>query len=330
MSDGRVEESFYRLTPDQVLEGVEAAGFLPTGKYIQLNSYENRVFDLFLEKESSPQIPNDRLIAKYYRPKRWTEAAILEEHSFLQELQSSGIPVVAPLKQKNAQTLSHYLDIYLAVFPKALGRIPQELSHEELKGIGRMLARLHNVGAQKKARHRPTLSAKTYGWPALDLLQDWVAPELWSRYEKAAQSIVEYLEEHLDQGSFIRIHGDCHKGNLLRTDRAGEAQEFFFVDFDDFCNGPAVQDFWMLFSSDENDNQSEQEAILEGYEELREIDRSELHLMRPLRGLRIIHYAAWIARRWDDPTFPHLFPDFQEYTYWAEEVEALEKIAWSL
>ncbi|MCJ8276247.1 MAG: serine/threonine protein kinase, partial [Bdellovibrionales bacterium] len=191
-------------------------------------------------------------------------------------------------------------------------------------------AKLHNLGSQKKALHRPTLDVETYGWQSLDLLETWVAPEVWPRYEKAACDILEYLEDELDPQSFIRIHGDCHKGNILQTDPRDGNKEYFFVDFDDFVNGPPVQDFWMLFSSDEDENQEELDSFLKGYHSLRQFDEKQIHLMPALRGMRIIYYAHWIAKRWQDPSFPKLFPEFQNYIYWAEEVEALEKISWSL
>lgn len=323
-------ENFYRLTPDQVLNAIELAGFFPTGEYIQLNSYENRVFDIRIEEDAKSEELRGRVIAKFYRPQRWSKEALLEEHQFLMELKEKGIPVVAPLVQNSGQTIREYNGMYMSLFPKAFGRLPQELSDRELQQIGRTLARIHNIGEQFMAHHRPTLSAENFGWASLDFLRDWVAPEMWSRYEKAAVDILYLLEDHLDPKTYLRIHGDCHKGNLLLTDVQGKPKEFFFVDFDDFCNGPAVQDFWMLFSCDESENLQEQESILSGYEELRILDRDQLHLMAPLRGLRIIHYAAWIARRWRDPSFPALFPQFRSYTYWAQEVEALEKIAWTL
>lgn len=317
---------FYNLTPDMVMAGVEAAGFQPTGSYLQLNSYENRVFDVRLESGSALE----RVIVKYYRPERWSRAAILEEHFFLEELNLQGIPAVAPLKQSNQETLSAYGGMNLAVFPKALGRMPQEFSLGDLNQVGRLLARLHNVGEQHEARSRPVLDIETYGWPALEILTDWVAPEVWSRYQKAAEKILEYLEEHLDEDQYFRVHGDCHRGNLLQQDTRDGERGFFFVDFDDFCTGPAAQDFWMLLSGDPQTSDEEQAALLTGYEELRHFPQEQKRLFTPLRGLRIIHYAAWIARRWTDPSFPHLFPDYETYSYWAEETEALEKIAWGL
>jgi Ser/Thr protein kinase RdoA (MazF antagonist) len=322
-------ELFYQLDANTVLDGIEAAGFQTTGEYIQLNSYENRVFDVRLEKGSNPEV-GERLVAKYYRPMRWDQKALYDEHFFLEELKANGIPVIAPITQKNGQTLSSYQGIYLALFKKGLGRIPQELSLEQLKSIGRVLARIHNVGEQKRAEHRVSFTAEQFGWPALNILETWIAPETYDRYTAAAEKILDYLEAELDPKSFIRIHGDCHKGNLLQKDEKDGNKDFFFMDFDDFGNGPVAQDFWMLFSSDESSNSLELEAALEGYEELRSFPLAQRKLFSPLRGLRIIHYAAWIARRWQDPYFPKLFPQFKDYIYWAEETEALERIAWRL
>jgi Ser/Thr protein kinase RdoA (MazF antagonist) len=323
-------ELFYQLDANTVLDGIEAAGFATTGEYIQLNSYENRVFEVRLEKGQNPAELDDRIVAKYYRPLRWDQKALFDEHFFLEELKLNGIPVIAPLTQKNGQTLSCYEGIYLALFKKGLGRIPQELTLEQLKSIGRVLARIHNVGEQKPARFRPAFTAEQFGWPALNVLESWIAPEVYDRYTDAAEKILEYLDQELRPEEFIRIHGDCHKGNLLQKDERDGSKEFFFMDFDDFGNGPVAQDFWMLFSSDESSNGEELEAALSGYEELRSFPVSQRKLFAPLRGLRIIHYAGWIARRWEDPFFPKLFPQFKDYVYWAEEAEALERIAWRL
>ncbi len=322
---GSTLAQFYDLTPDVVLAGVEKAGFLTTGEYLQLNSYENRVFDVRLESAS-----NERVVVKYYRPGRWSQNAILEEHFFLEELKANGIPAVAPLKQSNQQTLSAYSGLYLAVFPKAIGRMPQELSLDELNRVGRLLARVHNVGSQSESRTRPILDTETYGWPSLEILRRRVSPELWSRYEAAAETILNFLEEFLDEDDFIRIHGDCHRGNLLQQDTREGEKGFFLVDFDDFCMGPQAQDFWMLLSGDGDRASEERDALLSGYEELRSFPVEQERLFLPLRGLRILHYAAWIARRWSDPSFPKIFPDYETYSYWAEETEALERVAWAL
>jgi Ser/Thr protein kinase RdoA (MazF antagonist) len=312
-------QNFYELTPDQVMEAMESVGLQPTGEFLQLNSYENRVFEIFLEKEDSKP---ERVVAKFYRPQRWSKNAIADEHQFLLDLKNEGIEVVAPL-EFSKKTIFEHAGMYWCVFPKFMGRMPQEFLRGDFLKIGRTLAMIHNVGSQKKAAHRPTLDIETYGRESIKILDGIVAPEVWGRYKPAAQKIIEYLEDHLDPSTFIRIHGDCHRGNLLNN-----GEKFFFVDFDDFINGPVAQDFWMLLSSDSFDDQLDE--FLSGYTEIRDFDDSQIELFEPLRGLRILHYAKWIATRWSDPSFPRLFPDFHSYTYWAQETEQLEKIAWNL
>lgn len=321
------EESFYQLSIDQVFEVAENCGFQPTGEYFQLNSYENRVFDLFLEPGSPLQ--NNHVICKVYRPGRWSQEAINEEHDFLNELNHQDIPAIAALSFAG-KTVYEHSGMLFSFFPKAMGRMPQEFNNQDLVQLGRQLAKLHNVGSQKQAVHRPSLDVEIFGWDSLDFVEPWVSPEVWPRYEKAACEILNFLDDELDTTNLIRIHGDCHKGNILQTDPVQGQKQLFFVDFDDFINGLPVQDFWMLFSSDETENHEELQQFLLGYEELRHFDRSQLRLMPAFRGLRIIYYAHWIAKRWQDPSFPKLFPEFQNYIYWAEEVEALEKIAWQL
>ncbi len=318
-SEHKPGNDFDALTPELILGAVEQAGFRPTGEYSQLNSYENRVFDVFTEDSA-------RLIAKFYRPNRWTDLAIVDEHQFLAELQAEGISAVAPLILKNHKTIVT-LDKYRAtIFPRVLGRNPQEFLAGELKQVGRLLARIHNVGARKTARHRQTLDAKTFGWDLLPRLQNFVYPELWNAYVDVSERILEFLEDELVPENYIRIHGDCHKGNLLHS-----GEEFFFVDFDDFVNGPEVQDFWMLLSGISSDIYASREydEMCTGYEELRNLP-DDWHLIEGLRGLRIISYAAWIANRWNDPFFKRIFPTFTTYNYWAEELQALERIASTL
>ena len=318
------EKSFYQLTIDQVFSVAEQIGFSPTGEYFQLNSYENRVFDLFLDDQTT-----SHTICKVYRPGRWSLKSIQDEHDFMDDLNKNGIPAVPALKFEGRSIIEN-AGMYFSFFNKAMGRMPQELSLSDLQQLGTQLAKLHNVGAQKVAEHRPDLDVDSMGWDSLDIVADRVAPEVWSRYENAACQILDFLDDNLEFDQLIRIHGDCHKGNILQTDPRDGQKELFFVDFDDFINGLPVQDFWMLFSSDESENTEELEAFLKGYESLRVFDRDQLRLMPAFRGLRIIYYGAWIARRWDDPSFPKLFPDYDNYIYWAEEVEALEKIAWRL
>jgi Ser/Thr protein kinase RdoA (MazF antagonist) len=307
-----------------ILEAIEHAGYRTTGEYTQLNSYENRVFDVRIEASRSAPQPVERLIAKFYRPNRWSPDAIRDEHEFLHDLQAEGIPAVAPLPLANGKTTLHFEGFELALFPRVLGRMPDEFLGTQLRQVGRTLARIHNVGARKPAQHRATLNAQTYGRALMPKLEQFVYPELWSRYARVADDIFDYLDEVLDESTFIRLHGDCHKGNLLLTGRG----EFFFVDFDDFCNGPVVQDFWMLLSGSLGDEEAEAEQaeICAGYEELREIP-DEWHLFEPLRALRIINYAGWIANRWNDLFFQQMFPLFTTYNYWLDELGRLERIA---
>jgi Ser/Thr protein kinase RdoA (MazF antagonist) len=267
-----------------------------------------------------------QVIAKFYRPGRWSEAAIREEHSFLQECLEQGVSVVAPLRQNNGETISSQGGLSTAIFPKAKGRMPQEFTFEDLTKLGRVIARLHNVGALKPAKHRATIDVEHFGIPALDAISRLVNPDIWPRYREAAEAILDYLDEELDPATFQRIHGDCHRGNVLQTDEPGKPRDFLLIDFDDFAMGPVVQDFWMLFRHDEDDFADELGAFIDGYTELRDFNEHDLRLMEPLRGLRIIHYAAWIARRWEDPSFPQIFPQFGTDAYWFEEMQALEKV----
>lgn len=317
-----LQNLFYQLTPDFVLDAVETFMGRTTGEYLQLNSYENRVFSVRLEEP-----PGTQIIVKFYRPGRWSEKAILEEHRFLEELEAQGVAVVAPLKQKNGTTLSMHEGLWSAVFPKAKGRMPQEFSNEDLTRLGRVLARLHNVGLSRPSQERPILDVENYALPALKVVEPLLTPMIADRYMTAAHTILEYLDEELDRRTFQRIHGDCHRGNVLQTDEPGKPKEFFLIDFDDFGMGPVAQDFWMLFRRDDEEFKDEIDAFLTGYTELRDFDETQLRFMEPLRGMRIIHYAAWIARRWSDPSFPQIFPQFGSDAYWFDEVQALEQVA---
>lgn len=309
-------------------------GFRPTGQYVQLNSYENRVFELECEGEppslQSPMsiIPTGedtyRLVVKVYRPQRWSREAIQEEHEFLYALTDEGIPAVAPVKLES-QTLFDLNEMLFCIFPKALGRMPQELQPQELVDVGRQLARLHNVGARFTTEHRPSLSTEYYGEQSLDLIEDFIYPEIRTAYYQAADEVLNFLDDRLPSLNYITLHGDCHKGNILQTDPIGADKEYFFVDFDDLCTGPVVQDFWMLLSQTDLQNNQELESLLKGYETLRNFNHEELSLIPALQGLRIIYYAGWIAKRWSDPSFKALFPQYLDYNYWAEEVRALEE-----
>ncbi len=319
-------ELFYNLTPHLALESIEAQGFKPTGRYAQLNSYENRVFSIEVENENLNDLNQNEfytLIAKFYRPGRWSKEAIQEEHDFLLELKSDGIPAVAPILI-NEKSIFLTGEIFTSLFPKQKGRLPQELKLDELKAVGTLLARLHNIGAKKKALNRPSIGAESFGDKSLDILDSIISNEVHTRYFNAAEDILDFLDERLDPSKYLRIHGDCHKGNILQTDPIKGSKEYFFVDFDDFCNGPAVQDFWFLLSGDQDEK--EQNALLDGYLKLRNFDKNDLELIPGLRGLRMIYYSAWIAMRWEDPSFKLVFENFHSYNYWAQATDNLEEV----
>ncbi len=309
-----MSSSFYTLTPDRVIAAVEKCGFSPTGHYMVLNSYENRVYDLMLEDES-------HVIVKFYRPGRWNREQIAEEHKFLHELAADEITVCAPLAISGEETVMDSDGIFFAVWPRTGGRIPEELTNHDRRNIGRLVARIHNNGAASDSPRRLRLTGEVYGTKPLRYLAEnnFLPAHCVKRYTDAVKEVVNIYSKLSADVPVHRIHGDCHMGNLLQRDGI-----FFFLDFDDFLTGPAVQDIWMLASSRGEDSIPELEVFLEGYREFRYFDSSWLKLIEPLRALRYINYAAWIARRWDDPAFPQIFPHFGTVDYWERETSDLE------
>jgi Ser/Thr protein kinase RdoA (MazF antagonist) len=324
-----MSNSFVGLEPNSILDFCQELGLVPDGYVLQLNSYENRVFQVNLEgsltKERLPELyraaPN-QVIVKVYRPERWSKDALLEEHLFLDELFKEQLNVVAPFNFFG-QTLFNRQGFYFAVFPKAYGRLPDEVLRDDYAALGRVLAQIHLVGQRRKAKNRPEFFAQKMIASIKNNLSPFVAPEVRDRYWDAAEQILDRLEDGLNLNSYLRIHGDFHRGNLLKTDTSANAQ-FLIMDFDDHLNGPEVYDFWMIASQGEKEDF---DRFIDGYLELREFPEDQLELIPFLRGWRILSYAHWIAQRWSDPTFPRLFPQFKDYTYWAEETESLEKIA---
>jgi Ser/Thr protein kinase RdoA (MazF antagonist) len=306
---------FYRLTPDWVLRAVEAGGFRPTGHCVALNSLANRVYDLRLDDES-------HVVAKFYRPGRWGREAILAEHRFLFDLLEAEIPVCAPVRFVDGDTLHEVEGILYAVWPRTGGRSLDELSNENVAVLGRLLARIHNVGATREAPERITLSADTYVEEPLSVLEDgFLPPSCARRYQEAARHIGRIYSERSADVPLHRIHGDCHLGNLLNR---GEG--WFFLDFDDMLRGPAVQDVWMLAPGRDGLGTSQREQLVAAYREFRPFDDRWLALVEPLRALRFVHYAAWIARYWEDPAFPDAFPHFGTEDYWQKEARDLEEM----
>jgi len=321
--------SFYELTPDRVLDAVETSGYQCTGRCSALNSYENRVYDVELEKELKDSagvqwsLSTNRCVVKFYRPQRWSREQILEEHEFLAELSEADIPVVRPLPFPDGETLQLAKEsgLFFAVFPKVYGRPPYELGAQQLYDLGRLLGELHDVGAQHEAQHRLRLTPQTYGIQNLEFLlkENQIPAEFAKRYESAVTEICRIAQSHFEEVTYIRIHGDCHAGNILWGDEGP-----FFMDFDDMVQGPEVQDFWLLVSGKEAQDRRNMESFLEGYESVRSFDRSQLSLVEALRALRYVHFSAWIARRWNDPAFPLAFPEFGSHKYWDGQTRDLE------
>ncbi len=310
------------LGPEQVLAAVESAGFSCDGRLLALNSYENRVYQVGLE-EAAP------VVAKFYRPGRWSDQAILEEHEFAFELADKEIPVVPPLVV-NGRTLHYYQDYRFAVFPRRGGRWPELEDSDNRIRLGRLLGRMHAVGASRRFSARPRLSIEAYAVePSQYLLSAGVIPEeLVPAYTSLIDDLLVRMRACFARaGDFreIRLHGDCHPGNILWTDAGPH-----FVDLDDCRSGPAVQDLWMLLSGERNEQALQLSDIVEGYEEFFNFDRRELHLIEALRTLRMIHYAAWLAKRWHDPAFPQAFPWFGQPRYWEEHILSLREQAAAL
>jgi len=307
------------LSPDVVIDAVEAAGFRCDGRQLALNSYENRVYQVGIE-DARP------VVVKFYRPGRWSDAAILEEHGFALELTEAEIPVVAPL-DTGSGTLMEYEDYRYAVFPSCGGRWPELGTKEDRKIVGRFLGRIHLVGEHGLFKHRLHIDPERLGDRSRDWLLDqgWLPSHLEEAYESLTASLMEAVYVRFDAaGDYreLRIHGDCHPGNILWTGSGAH-----FVDLDDCVTGPAVQDLWMLLSGENDEMRLQLADILEGYEAFSRLDPRQLWLIEALRTLRIIHYSAWLARRWEDPAFPRAFPWFGENRYWEDHVLALREQA---
>ncbi|HEX2574324.1 MAG TPA: serine/threonine protein kinase [Polyangia bacterium] len=332
---GAATESFFALTPDRVLDAVEFGGRRATGYALALNSLENRVYEVELEGEDRDGARAERVVAKFYRPGRWSRAALLEEHAFLAELAEAELPVVPPLDLGGGETLGTLPvqaeggePIYYAVFPRARGRAPEELDDQQLGQLGRLVGRLHNIGARRPAPARPVLTPESYGQASIELLAQgpWIPGDMRDRYVAVAGALLARCEATWTTaglggavGEPIRLHGDCHLGNLLWEPRTGP----WFLDFDDFLSGPPVQDLWLLAPGHDAEADRQRELIAAGYETMRAFDRRSLGLVETLRALRILRYAAWIARRYEDPAFQRAFPDFTSGTFWHREIQAL-------
>lgn len=313
--EGAPTDLFLSLTPEKVLAAVEAGGLRTNPVCYPLNSFENRVYEVELEDRT-------RVVAKFYRPGRWREEQILEEHQFLADLAADELPVCTMREFPGGGTLRRIDDIWYALSDRRGGRAPDELDPVTARRLGMLVGRMHNVAVRREARHRLRLTAEAYAREDLDWLEDQgtVPGHLRRRYFAAAHAIADSAEELLAGVPVHRIHGDLHLGNLLFRDGLLRV-----LDFDDMMVGPAVQDLWLALPGRDARALVLRDALLAGYEQFRLFDRSTLRLVEPLRGLRIIHYAVWLARRWHDPAFPAAWPHFGTPEYWDRETQDLEE-----
>ncbi len=311
---------FAGLTPERILDALESVGYRCDGGLMALNSYENRVWQIGIEDDAP-------VIAKFYRPGRWSDAQIGEEHAFTAAMAADELPVVTPLVI-GGKTLSMHGGFRFSVFPRQGGRAPEFGEPQILEWMGRLMARIHNVGVRKPFSVRETLDIHSFGIESRDwLLANRVIPEeleqVWQGVADQALDGVRHCFERAGRVEQLRLHGDCHAGNVLWTEDGPH-----FVDFDDARMGPAIQDLWMLLSGDAEEMGQQFGHVLTGYETFREFDDRELHLIEALRTLRLIHHSAWLARRWNDPAFPAAFPWFATNRYWEERIlELREQIA---
>lgn len=309
--------AYLNLQPEQIIAALEDLGLRCDGRFLALNSYENRVYRMGIEDEAP-------VVAKFYRPGRWSDAAILEEHAFSGELEDTDLPVVSPLEYSGT-TLHKSRQFRFAVYPYRGGRSPDLDDLQLLRQLGRLVARIHRVGSTRPFAHRPAIDIESFGYASRDYLleNDLIPQDLLPAYTSVAAQVLDGIEAAESRAGAVRklrIHADFHPGNVLTS-----GEHIHIVDLDDTRTGVAVQDLWMFLSGDQNEQMPQLAALLSGYEEFARFDARELHLVEALRSLRLMHYAAWLARRWQDPAFQQAFPWFAGHRYWEEHVLSLRE-----
>jgi len=311
---------FSQLSPDLVIDAIESLGYVSDLRVFALNSYENRVYQVGVEN-------GEPLIAKFYRPGRWSDLEILEEHEFSLALSALEIPIISPMATRNGQTLQHYQNYRFSLYPRRGGYAPELSDLDTLFSLGQHIGRIHKLGMTKPFLRRPAISLETFGIESCDYLlrKSFLPGSLIVAYQTLTEDLIKILQTKFAETPYksIRLHGDCHPGNILQR-----PDSLYIVDLDDSRSGPAIQDLWMLLNGDRAQQQAQLESILEGYGEFCEFNLTELRLIESFRTLRIMHYAAWLAKRWQDPAFPIAFPWFNTERYWANHVlELREQLA---
>lgn len=317
MSEHDLAHPFERLTPSFLMDAVETLGHWCDGRTFPLNSYENRVYQVGIEDQ-------DPLIAKFYRPDRWSREQILEEHQFGFELEEQELPVVTPIKNDCGETLFEYQGFFFSLFKRKGGHAPELDNLDNLYTLGKTLGRFHLVGSKSDFKHRPTLDSQSFGHDSFQFLSENFMPDqLKPAYDSICKELLQAIDEIMlscADAPLIRVHGDCHSGNILWRDDLPH-----FVDFDDARMAPAMQDIWMLLSGERYDQLAQLSEIADGYSEFYDFPTRQLRLVEVLRSLRIMHYSAWLARRWEDPAFPHNFSWFNTERYWGEHILSLKE-----
>ncbi len=313
-------QPFSDLTPDLIMDAVESLGYWSDGRFIALNSYENRVYQVGIEDQTP-------IIAKFYRPHRWSDEQILEDHRFSWQLADQELPVVPPIRDAKGTSLFHYQGFRFALYERRGGHAPELSNMDHLYTLGQLLGRIHAVGATESFQHRPSLNLDNFGRQSFALIsQQHIPSSLKEAYTTLGKDVLQLMQNQLgvycQQGPIneIRVHGDCHTGNILWRD--GHAH---FVDMDDTRMAPAIQDIWMLLSGSREEQRGQLQELLEGYEEFNDFDMRELQLIEVYRTLRIMQHVAWVAKRWDDPAFPIAFAGFNSERFWSEHILTLRE-----
>ncbi|OCG20087.1 MULTISPECIES: serine/threonine protein kinase [unclassified Gilliamella] len=301
--------SFQSLSPDLILDSLSSIGISVDSGLTVLNSYENRVYQ-FQDEDRK------RYVAKFYRPHRWNKNQILEEHQFTQQLADAEIPVIAPLTF-NHTTLHEYQGYLFALFPSVGGRQYEMDNIEQMESIGMLLGRIHQIGAKQTFLHRPTIGLEEYLYQPQDTLlsSTYIPKKIQTDLKGLLTQLIKTVEQHWhNDWQPIRLHADCHAGNILWRDNA------MFVDFDDARNGPAIQDLWMLLSGNQQERRIQLDMLIEMYQEFYDFDNHQLQLIEPLRAMRLVHHLAWILERWQDPAFPIAFPWMTDDDFWHQQL----------